>query len=69
MSLSRARSRRARGLAATGTASVLLVALAPGLPSFAAAVPPSPGAQVDIQGEERGHRDVERRGDVAPTDA
>ena len=69
MSLSRARSRRARGLAATGTASVLLVALAPGLPSFAAAVPPSPDAKVDIQGEARGHRDVERRGDVAPTDA
>ena len=69
MSLSRARSRRARGLAATGTASVLLVALAPGLPSFAAADPQRNGKEVDIQGEERGHRDVERRGDVAPTDS
>ena len=61
----RAPSRRATCLAVTGTASAVLLALAPSLPSFAQAAPP----RVDIQGEQRGHADADRRGRAASTAA
>ena len=58
-------SRRVTCLAVTGTASAVLLALAPTLPSFAQAAPP----RVDIQGEQRGHADADRRGRAAGTAA
>ena len=60
-------SRRARCLAVTGTASAVLLALAPTLPSFAAQDPGPRGRGVDIQGEQRGHADADRRGRAAST--
>jgi extracellular elastinolytic metalloproteinase len=69
---SRKHSRRARSLAATGAASALLLALSPSLPSFAASADPAArggGRDVDVQGEDRGHRDADRRGRAGSTAA
>jgi extracellular elastinolytic metalloproteinase len=62
-------SRRARCLAVTGTASAVLLALAPTLPSFAAQDAAPRGPAVDVQGEQRGHADVDRRGRASSTAA
>ena len=69
MSRTPSRARRARTLAATGAVGALLVALAPGVPSFASpGISAGPrGLDVDVQGEERGHRDADRRGTAPVT--
>ena len=51
-------SRRLTCLAVTGTASAVLLALAPTLPSFAQ----DPAPRVDVQGERKAARDADRRG-------